>query len=349
MGRPPQHDSVATLHAMLAGDANSTLDVMEIIKTKYVGTNRDTILREAVNRLLASAVTRADLSQPAGFDNRMPGLGLVIVGETGVGKSIALKRLFDKHPVLQGYDNPTSDSPLISLAAPSPCTSKQLARAILMATGYRIERDLPDHRLWEMALNRFAEMKKFVLHIDELQHVTHNVSAKDQPQMADTLKNVMFSRRISLILSGVPTLIDFVQFDPQLFRRLSIMRFDGLTPKDHPNIRMMLENFAAIADLKPSFGERAALSDFLARLCHAGLEAFGYVIVLTHLAIEHALSIGSDALTTEHFAAVFAQKSGFAADRNPFVAPRWHEINCTKIFEKPDVPEALARKKGKTK
>jgi hypothetical protein len=91
-------------------------------------------------------------------------------------------------------------------------------------------------------------------------------------------------------------------------------------------------------------------ADFIARLSHASLKAYGYSIVLTHLAIEEALQCGADCLSMDHYATAFARKTGFAANRNPFMTPNWHAIDCSKIFEKPkiDLPDSdkKSRKKG---
>ncbi len=222
----------------------------------------------------------------------------------------------------------------------------QLARSLLRGSGYSIERDLPSHRLWELALDRLDRMQRFIVHFDEMQHVVHNMPEKDLQQMADTLKNAMYNRRISLILSGVKTLIPFLHFDPQLFRRLTIVPFEGVTPETYGEIEDMLHAYAQAAGLTASFGDAAISHDFIARLCHAALNAFGYAIVLTQLAIEQALQSGNNALTKEHFATVFAQKTAFMADRNPFLADRWHEIDCSKMFKKPDVspPPTPARR-----
>jgi hypothetical protein len=37
----------------------------------------------------------------------------------------------------------------------------------------------------------------------------------------------MYARRISLVLSGAATLEPFIQYDPQLFRRLTIVSVQG--------------------------------------------------------------------------------------------------------------------------
>ena len=106
-------------------------------------------------------------------------------------------------------------------------------------------------------------------------------------------------------------------------------------------------NAAGLSDFRASILDNA---DFIARLSHAALNAYGYSIVLTQLAIENALDNGSDRLTKENFAAVFAKKTSFSADRNPFLAPNWHMIDCAKMFEKTqEAPPPPVTRKRKAK
>jgi hypothetical protein len=233
----------------------------------------------------------------------------------------------------------------------------QLARALLRATGYGVERDLPAHRLWEMAFERLQNMKKFIVHFDEIQHVVHNMPAKELQQMADTLKNAMDDHRITIILSGVETLKRFLQFDAQVLRRFAIVPFDKVKRENHGDIVHVVETYAKAANLEFKLGERDgvkladAKADFIGRLSHAAFNAYGYAIVLTHQAIEHALQGGRAHLVPEDFATVFARKSGFAADRNPFVAPDWKDIDCEKIFIEPNLggPPQTMKPKAKPK
>jgi guanylate kinase len=298
-------------------------------------------------------VQREDVTLPPSFENRSRGSGLVLVGPTGVGKSKSLERYFNQPPVLNGYADSASQSPLVTVAVPSPCTSMQLARALLRATGYTLERDMPAHRLWEKAFDRLQHMRKFIVHFDEIQHVVHNMPDKDLQQMADTLKNAMYNRRITLILSGVDTMNKFITFDPQLFRRLTVFPFSGITSEAHSDVRKMVITYTRAAELADFNKSAIDTSDFIERLSHAALNAYGYSIVLTHLAIEHALEKNARSLTLDDFSTVFARKTSFSADRNPFIAPNWDTIDCKKMFEErnedtPESPTKRIRKKEKS-
>jgi Cdc6-like AAA superfamily ATPase len=340
-------DPVALLHASMA-DSNEDFGLLERLRAQYAKSPRDKVLAESIDALLAAAVQREDLTLPAGFGNRAHGSGLVIMGPTGVGKSRAIERYFKKHPLLKEYKDPAASSPLISVSAPSPCTSMTLARSVLRESGYPIERDLPAHRLWELVWERMDMLKRFVLHLDELQHVVQHISDKERQEVANLLKHAMYGRRISLIISGVDALTPFLEFDPQLLRRLTIKRLAPLDAETIPDLERAVKDYVHAAGLTVDTGDLPERPDFYARLAHAGLNAFGYSIVVAHLAIECALKTGASVLNREHFATIFAMKTNSSADRNVFLADKWHEIDCTILFPKKDVPPppAPARRKG---
>jgi hypothetical protein len=96
----------------------------------------------------------------------------------------------------------------------------------------------------------------------------------------------------------------------------------------------MVSEYAAAATLNL---QSNAEEELVPRLAHAALGGFGYAIVISLLAIEHALRSKSQTLTRDDFAAVFARKTGFSADRNPFLADRWHEIDSGAFFPRKEV------------
>lgn len=345
-------DSVALLFEGASQVKNFA--IMEKLRASFLQGRRDVSLADSIAQLIANAVLRENTELPPSFENRGRGSGLVLIGPTGVGKSKSLEEYFKGHPVLRGYEDPASPSPLVSIEVPSPCTSVQLARALLRATGYIIERDLPAHRLWEKAFDRLHQMKKFIVHFDEMQHVVHNMPEKDLQQMADTLKNAMYARRITIILSGVKTLEPFIDFDPQLTRRVAIVPFEGITADKHGDVRKMIITYVAAAGLKPIDKSDIDTDDFISRLCHAALYGYGYAINLTHSAIENALQRSHERLAVDHFSTIFVAKTGYTAERNPFKADDWYNLECEKMFEKKTVEadqesSTSRRRKGKGK
>jgi hypothetical protein len=326
-------DAVTRLREALPPEFSVQYDAIETLRTKFIRTERETVLAQEMNLLINNAVQCRDPNLPPSLENRVEGRGLALIGTTGVGKTTSLKDYFKNHAVFAGYRDPASMSPLLLVSAPSPCTLIQLGRRILIKSGYPLERELPAHRLFELVGQRLNAMGKIVLCIEELQHVVHNVPVKDQQTVADTLKNLMETERLSIVLSGVETLIPFLALDPQLDRRITKVNFHRLTSADLDLVADMVHAYVEEAGLQIAYSDSDAV---FARLVHASLYAWGLTIETTISAIAFCKQKGDTALTPEHFASVYAAKSGKPAPDNPFLAERWHEIVCKTSVEEAD-------------
>ncbi len=338
-------DPIARLREALPAEFSAQYGAIEQLRSKFIRTEREGLLAQEMNLLVNNAVQCRDPNLPPSLENRAEGRGLALIGPTGVGKTTSLKDYFKNHAVFSGYRDPASPSPLLWISAPSPCTLIQLGRRILIKSGYPVERELPAHRLFELVGQRLNAMGKIVLCVEEFQHVVHNVPEKDQETVADTLKNLMETERVSLVLSGVETLLPFLALDPQLDRRMTKVFFPRLTPTDLDLVADMVHAYVQEAGLQIAYADGDAL---FARLVHASLNAFGLSIENTISAIAYCKVKGEATLTREHFAAVYAAKSGKAAPDNPFLAERWHEIVCKTSVEEPDPagpPSATERRK----
>jgi hypothetical protein len=318
-------DPIARLRESLPQELTTQYSTIETLRVKFMRTEREVRLAEEMNLLINNAIQCRDPSLPPSLENRAEGRGLALIGPTGVGKTTSLREFFTNHVVFAGYRDPASMSPLLWISAPSPCTLIQLGRRILIKSGYPLERELPAHRLFELAGQRLNAMGKIVLAIEEFQHVVHNVPEKDQETVADVLKNLLETERITLILSGVETLLPFLAFDPQLDRRLTKVFFPRLTPADLDLVADMVHAYVEEAGLQVAYADS---EDLFARLAHASLYALGLSIETTISAIAYCKRKGDATLTRDHFASVYAAKSGKSAPDNPFLAERWHEIVC---------------------
>ncbi len=326
-------NAMARLRDTLPTELTTQFDVLERMKAIFLPTTREAELAHAMNLLIHNAVQAKNPSLPLSLENRSEGKGLVVIGPTGVGKTTSLRHFFDNHAAFAGYRDPAGASPLLWISAPSPCNIVQLGRRILVKSGYPLERELPAHRLFELVGQRLNSMGKIFLFIEEFQHVVHNVPLRDQEIVADTLKNLMETERISLILSGVETLTPFIALDPQLDRRLTKVNFRTLVPQDHDLLADMVHAYAEEGGIPVVYSDREAL---FARLAHASLYALGLAIEMTIAAIAHCMRNGQSSLTRDHFAAVYAAKTGQDAPNNPFLAERWNEVICRTHVVKAD-------------
>jgi Bacterial TniB protein len=318
-------DALVRLRDALPPEMTRNFDAMERIKSKFMPTPWQPQLAEAIDKVIANAVQRKNPDLPLTADNRADTKGLAVIGPTRVGKTRAFRQYFDNHPVFAGYRDPASDSPLLWMSAPSPCNIVQLGRRILTATGYPLERELPAHRLFEIARNRLSSMGKGFLYIEELQHGVHNVPIKEQEIVCDALKHLMESEHIVLFVSGIETLLPFIALDSQLDERLVKFYFRKLAPEHQDLLADMVHVYAEAAGLDVAYSDE---DDLFARLSHASLNAFGLAVETAVAAIGFGLRNNEKTLTRQHFAAVYAAKTGQDAPNNPFLAERWHEVVC---------------------
>ncbi|MFK4724622.1 hypothetical protein ABIE89_005722 [Bradyrhizobium niftali] len=340
-------DPLQRLREALPAEVARHFDRIEEIKSKFIPTPWQPDLVKAIDAVVTNAVQRKNPNLPLTLDNRADTKGLVVIGPTRSGKSRAFRQYFDHHPVFAGYSDPSSASPLLWMSVPSPCTIVQLGRSILTASGYPLERDLPAHRVFEMARNRLREMSKSFLYIEELQHSTHDVPLKEQLNVCDALKTLMESEHIALFLTGVETLLPFVGLDPQLDERLAKFYFRKLVPQQQELLTDMVHVYAEATGLDVAYSDDDAL---FARLSHASLHAFGLSIETTINAIADCLRKDEKTLTREHFACAYAAKSGRTALDNPFLADRWHEIICkTHVEEANELGPPAATERDKAR
>lgn len=314
------------LAASLPQASNVWFKTIARLTRKFVRHTRDDELASAVDDLINTMVQPRDPSQPPSLANRSIARGLALIGASGTGKSASLRRLFEKHPSFRGYLNVKSESMLLWLSAPKPCTVKALGIAILAASGYELDRDTSAHRMFALIPKRLNAMGKVVICIEEFQHVAKDTSSKDQQEVSDALKHLMEVERFTVIISGIDRLRRFIALDEQLDRRLTKVFFEPVGPDGQPEIEDIITAYAEEVGLVvvPDL-----LKEIVPRLVHAANYAFGTCIEYAILAIAYRKQLGGDnVLNLEDFAAIYGRKSGKPASQNPFIADRWHEIVC---------------------
>jgi hypothetical protein len=323
-------DPMEALKASLPPTAMEHFDRMELLQSKFYPTEREDRLASAFEEFMRKAVKREDTNAQLSYENRGKGRGLVLHGPTRVGKSTSLDRMLDNNSAFKGWRDPKSNSPLLAISLASPCTNVTVGRQLVSAaSGLIIHGDPPAHKLFEIAAPQLVARKKAFLRLEELQHATHEVAESKQQVLADALKNLMEIYRINLIISGVDTLLPFLQLDSQLLTRLTVVPFPYLTPEDLDMIEDMVVTYAEALDLTVDTGGDP---DFYPRVSQGALHALGLAIEMTLLALTRCLQTGAKTLTIGNFAEVYAARTGAPASRNPFVADCWWEIDCSKIL-----------------
>lgn len=331
-------DPTALLRAQLSDDDFRILKVEEMLKARYVRSERDDEISNALTELIKNACTRRDPKLPHSAENRVAGTGFVVLGESGAGKSRTLDHTFRKHPAFPGFGVIGSGCPLLSVEAPSPCTLQQLALEILKGLGYDTDRDLRENKAWRRARDQLELNHVMFLHVGECQRVMHQSSEFEIKKVADTFIGMMESTTspVQLILSGVPELESLLGIERQLRRRLTYIRFTSISPtEDAELVEEAVHAYAKAANLKV----RLAPDDMLVgRLCHSAVYQFGLVMKMIVDAIKCCIKDGRDTLTIDDFANGYANKTLQPVDLNPFIVHAWDMIDCSVIRKKAKRP-----------
>lgn len=307
--------------------------VMERVEAKYIRSDRDVALEMGISSLIERMVTLTKPDAPPAAKKGREGHSLVVIGESGAGKSTALERHFSRHPAFPGYGVQRSGCPLVTVTVDDPCTLKQLGRQLLDEIGYPLMTDKKEHIVWEMARARVASMNIRVIHFDEIQNVSKCANIIEADKIRGTLKSLMNDKRhpVCLVLSGMPEFKTFIEEDAQNVRRSDFIEFGALTTSDLETVRETIKGLSSVAKLAV---DPKTVQEIAPRLMHASTYQMGIAIEMVQQAIENALRADARTLTEEDFATMFARRTGNAAPANPFIAPNWHEIDCSKPLQK---------------
>ena len=235
----------------LSDDDFARFEIMERIREKYVGSNRD----KALARHIEFLIERMYLVSKRGSEAPklpMQARQLVLIGESGAGKTTGLVRQFLKNNAFPGYGVSGSGCPLVSVEAPSPCTMKRLGREILEEIGYPLVADPTAHRVWELVRQKLMLARVRVLHLDEAHNITRHADVKEAEEIKNTLKFLLNNRRhpVSFIISGLPDIAPFFAQKGEMRRRSRFLRFESLGTSDQAGVQKNLVEFASIAKFR---------------------------------------------------------------------------------------------------
>jgi Cdc6-like AAA superfamily ATPase len=149
-------------------------------------------------------------------NSRMP--SLLIVGESGIGKTQLDLKFCRDHP--PGFDekNLRSISPVVSLQMPAAATDRLFYMTLLRAVGAIFSPRITTAEAMIMVLRLYADLGVRMVIFDE----THNMLSGtygDQRRILTQLRYLSNELRVSLICLGIDSARDAISGDPQLARR----------------------------------------------------------------------------------------------------------------------------------
>ncbi|MBO9434042.1 TniB family NTP-binding protein [Ruegeria sp. R13_0] len=309
---------------------NETRKTVQDLRSVYVPTPSYRKLEADFHKLLEQR--RADMAD--GIVNKAE--GIVLVGQSGSGKTTAIRELIRKNKSLLQTDSTQDICEFFSLQVPSPATMKFVGAATLRALGYPYSGDKQGPAIWDQVKVQLKLRQTCFLHLDEAQDLARYQTDKERQSVVNTLKSVMENSLwpTGLILSGMPDLKKIVNQDPQLARRLYPVEIGRLhAVRDVEPVLDIVQKYVARAKVKAQSCVRK--ESFAKRLMHAADYEFGLMTEITVQALSKALfNEGFEAeLQLRHFADVFFDRSAAIDALNPFVAEDFTRIDPRQIFE----------------
>ncbi|WP_416355912.1 AAA family ATPase [Aureimonas phyllosphaerae] len=328
------HDVLARLQA---GQTPERLDRARMTSSVWRGffpLARDTKLKAEMEHLVDACL----LNVAEGETKGMPAVGrlgegrvLGVIGPSGSGKTRSLHRCFSNMPEFEGYLNADGGSVLVSIVAPSPCTLKLLGQTLLRKLGYDSTRDIKENVVWSMVRQILPIRGVKFIHIDELQHLLTNKSETDIQKVRDTLKGMLQAPEwpVWLVLSGLPEIADVIERDRQIRRRCLFLRFEPLTlANDRDEVLGIFRQYANRGGVRV---RRMPGDDFFLRLLHASGGAAGTTIELVQDAVLEAARAGDEEVGSDHFASVYARRSGCGDQGNVFLVDDWRSLDVMNV------------------
>lgn len=300
------------------------LQTIERLKAKYVSEKRDALMEDAIRFLIETIVMGGEAR------------AIVVAALSREGKTRMIMHALAKFPMFEGFDHPGSQSPVVMIKTPSPCGLKELGYATIERLGYPLVADRTKDVVWRMARAKIDMTEKAILFYDEIHNITEQAGTKNAVELRDLLKTFLNDpqRPVCLILSGLPSIKDFLELDDEERARCRFIGIEPLTTNDIDDIGDIIEDYAKDAGLRAPSDMR---TDLVPVHLHASLYRTGLAIEMIIDAINEALKAGANQLTRrEHFADMFTGRTGNAPSANPYLVANWHEIDCSRVLLKGD-------------
>jgi hypothetical protein len=143
--------------------------------------------------------------------------GVLIVGQTGMGKSTLLEWYAEKFP--RSIVNGISKIPIVRVVTPEAPSVKTLAETILRGLGDPAASKGSAQEMTSRILHFFRTCCVELLMIDEFHHFYDGRRGSECHRVSDWLKNLLTLSNKPMVLTGLPRSIAVINMNPQLRRR----------------------------------------------------------------------------------------------------------------------------------
>jgi hypothetical protein len=343
-------DPAARLRALQTPKEEALNKLVGRLKAMYVETGRDEEMQFELQQMIDNIRMLRDPDLPPSAENMREGTSLLIVGESGAGKTRAFRHLMKNNAAyFPGYGIQGSGCQLISISAPSPLILRTLGMALLRAV-YPTKREFRENEAWSRARFQMREKAVLIVHIEDIQDLLQQKDEQKITTVTATLKGLMTDLGwppLHLIFTALPEVTDVLGFDRQVPRRSGFIEFKQVNAQaDFQMIKTAAAQYGKVAGISVAV---LASREVVGRLCHAACHQLGLVFELLVLALEVCLRDGRKVLTQNDFADAYARRTLEPVDLNPFYAEDWASIDTSIIKKRPEEISAddLPKKKKK--
>lgn len=271
-----------------------------------------------LDRLLNSTVNDFDASLLCGEHQECN--GLVVVGESNSGKTReinrALLRLSQRQPVLE------SGRPVryLQIALDGETTWKSLGLHVVSELGYQMTGRRTEHEIWTQVRRQLERTGTWLIHIDECQHMFETLGEKETRKVINSIKTFMKHRHwpVVIVLSGIPELLEKVNFDPQFRNLMTPFHMGAINPLSENDLDEIDTAFVGYAQVAGVDIEEVRTKDVYLRLCHAHGNLYGRVFKFM-VDVFSSIPPDRDHLTLDFLAERYAERMGCMPGHNPFV------------------------------
>ncbi|MCJ2113603.1 ATP-binding protein [Methylobacterium sp. E-025] len=319
------------------------VEMMERITARFLTTQWHKDLEKTLDDTLCTLLQRTDPSKPRGAGNRREGAVILVLGETGAGKTRAVRRLLGKHPAYTGFDEAGDDDKnpsAIHVEVTAPGNFLSIGMQILEASGYPVIRDLKGREIRSLLTDRLKMLGTTVLYLDEMHSVTDTAKVNEIEDLLAAIKGLVANPvwPIIVIISGLPRLTDFIEKSREVTRRTRPVACEELSRDDGDDREMLAALILELADMAQLKITGAQITTLIPRLIHAASSQLGYAITLIHRAIGSALDAEVGRLSIQHFAEGYADCTKCGPGANPFLVPDWCAVKPLQLLRKDSLP-----------
>ncbi|AFI84623.1 MULTISPECIES: TniB family NTP-binding protein [Methylophaga] len=227
-------------------------------------------------------------------DEGMPGSGMIVHGNSGVGKTTLTKALLKHGTKLYGEDA------VIRTQLTSGSTVKGMFSELLVGFGDPLARRSTTKDLERRLIATISERKCRLIIIDEIQHLIPggNPSQKVIDNILNAFK-ILDETGVSFVLSGMSSVMVLWNADEQIRSRFQTHYYLShfLYPKDRSSWRAVTLKYVQTIG---QHGIQVECPDFEDRCYAATSGAMRPLVLILTTAINNALKSGSETITAEH-------------------------------------------------